>query len=161
MISHNGVFTPQVILTRRAIPYLAKHLRNQRLPGSLANGLLFAQSVSSQKLQVRIDTPESVSARHTLAIWRFSCGWRNGFIEGVKQRSGLGAIPRAGAFLLTSFSVFDAEHAAALAAVKDETAFHNSDFFVRGYAYGGLCNSQQGYSPLWEGKAIVRFLIGG
>jgi len=53
----------------------------------------------------------------------------NGFIPGVEQRCGLGAIPRASAFQLPGFSVFDVEHAAALATVEDVTTFHNSDFF--------------------------------
>ena len=52
----------------------------------------------------------------------------DGFIAGVEQRRGLGAIPRASAFLLPGFGVFDVEHAAAFAAVEDVTTFHNSDF---------------------------------
>src|SRR5665213_4302109 len=52
----------------------------------------------------------------------------DGFIPGVEQRHGLGAISRASAFLLPGFSVFDVEHAAAFAAVEDVTTFHNSDF---------------------------------
>ena len=49
----------------------------------------------------------------------------DGFIAGIEQRSGLGAIPRACAFLLPGFSVFDVEHAAAFAAVEDITTFHS------------------------------------
>jgi len=52
----------------------------------------------------------------------------DGFIACVKQRCGLGAIPRASAFLLSGFGVFDVEHPAALATVEDVTTFHNSDF---------------------------------
>ena len=40
----------------------------------------------------------------------------------------LGAIPGARAFLFAGFGVFDVDHAAAFAAVEDETTFHNSDF---------------------------------
>jgi len=55
----------------------------------------------------------------------------DGFIAGVEQRRGLGAIPCAGAFLLTGFGVFDLEHAATLAAVEDVTTFHKFGLFVR------------------------------
>ena len=55
----------------------------------------------------------------------------DGFIACVEQRCGLGAISRAGAFLLVGFGVFDVEHAAAFAAVEDEATFHNFGFFVR------------------------------
>ena len=48
----------------------------------------------------------------------------DGFIAGVEQRRGLGAIPRASAFLLAGFGVFDVEHAASLATVEDVTTFH-------------------------------------
>ena len=68
----------------------------------------------------------------------------DGFIAGVEQRRGFGAILRAKAFLLAGLSIFDVEHAAELAAVKDETMLHSSDsFFVRGYepALGFGCNS--------------------
>jgi hypothetical protein len=55
----------------------------------------------------------------------------DGFVAGVEQGRGLGAIPRAGAFLLVGSSIFDVEHAAAFAAVENEATFHNFGFFVR------------------------------
>ena len=57
----------------------------------------------------------------------------DGFIAGVEQRRGLGAIPRARAFLLSSFGIFEVEHAAAFAAVEDVTTFHRFRFLVRSY----------------------------
>ena len=56
-----------------------------------------------------------------------------GFIAGVEQRRGLGAILRAKAFLLSGFGVFDVERAAEFAAVEDETAFHKFRLSVRSY----------------------------
>jgi len=53
----------------------------------------------------------------------------DGFIAGVEKGFGLGTVLGAQAFLLAGFRVFDVEHAANLAAVKDETLFHSSDFF--------------------------------
>ena len=55
----------------------------------------------------------------------------DGFIAGVEQRRGLGAIPCASAFLLTGFGVFDVKHAATLAAVEDITTFHKFRLSVR------------------------------
>ena len=57
----------------------------------------------------------------------------DGFIAGVEQRRGFGAILRAKAFLLSGFRVFDVERAAELAAVEDETAFHKFRLSVRSY----------------------------
>ena len=57
----------------------------------------------------------------------------DGFIAGVEQRRGLGANPRASAFLLPGFGVFDVEHAAAFAAVEDVTTFHSFRLLVRSY----------------------------
>ena len=72
------------------------------------------------------------SASQTACSSRASiCRLPDGFVVGVEQRHGLGAIPRAGAFLLVSFRVFEVEHAAALAAAEDEATFHNFGFFVR------------------------------
>ena len=55
----------------------------------------------------------------------------DGFIAGVEQRRGLGTIPRASAFLLPGFGVFDVEHTAAFATVEDVTTFHKFRLFVR------------------------------
>jgi hypothetical protein len=52
----------------------------------------------------------------------------DGFVAGVEQGGRLGAISRAGAFLLSGFGVLDVEHATAFAAVEDVTTFHSSDF---------------------------------
>ena len=57
----------------------------------------------------------------------------DGFVAGVEQRCGLGAIPRASAFLLPGFGVFDVEYAAALPAVEDVTTFHNFGFLSESY----------------------------
>jgi hypothetical protein len=55
----------------------------------------------------------------------------DGFIAGVEQGRGLGAIPRASAFLLSGLGVFDVKHAATFAAVEDVTTFHKFRLFVR------------------------------
>jgi hypothetical protein len=57
----------------------------------------------------------------------------DGFIAGVEQRSGLGAIPRTSAFLLPGFGIFDVEHAAAFATIEDATTFHKLRLFVRSF----------------------------
>jgi hypothetical protein len=57
----------------------------------------------------------------------------DGFIAGVEQRRGLGAIPRASAFLLAGFGVFDVKHSAALATVEDVTAFHKFRLLSEAY----------------------------
>jgi hypothetical protein len=57
----------------------------------------------------------------------------DGLIAGVEQGGCLGAISRAGAFLLSGFGVFDVEHAAAFAAVEDVTTFHSFRLSVRSY----------------------------
>jgi hypothetical protein len=54
-----------------------------------------------------------------------------GFIAGVEQSRGFGAISRASAFLLSGFGVLNVEHAAYFAAVEAETIFHNFGVFVR------------------------------
>ena len=76
----------------------------------------------------------------------------DGFIAGVEQRRGLGAIPRASAFLLPGFGVFDVEHAAAFAAVEDVTTFHNSDFLSEGYeaerGFGCISYTRRAANPV-------------
>lgn len=54
-----------------------------------------------------------------------------GFVAGIEQSCGLGAILRTQAFLFASLGVFDVENPAKFAAVDDEATFHNSDSFVR------------------------------
>ena len=76
----------------------------------------------------------------------------DGFIAGVEQRRGLGAISRAGAFLLPGFGVFDVEHAAALAAVEDVTTFHSFRRFVRSYeterGFGRISYTKRAANPV-------------
>jgi len=57
-----------------------------------------------------------------------------GFIAGVEQGGGFGAVFGAQAFLFASLGVLDVEHAAKFAAVEHETIFHSSDFYVQSYA---------------------------
>src|SRR2546426_953715 len=53
----------------------------------------------------------------------------DGFVAGVEKGLGLRTVLRAQTLLLAVFGIFDVEHAAGLAAVKDKTLFHGSDFF--------------------------------
>lgn len=76
----------------------------------------------------------------------------DGFIAGVEQRSCLGTISRAGAFLLPSFSVLDVEHAAAFAAVEDKTAFHKFRLSARSYetdrGFGCISYTKRAANPV-------------
>jgi hypothetical protein len=76
----------------------------------------------------------------------------NGFIAGIEQRSGLRTIPRAGAFLLSGFGVFDVEHAAALATVEDVTTFHSFRLLVRSYeverGFGRISYTKRAANPV-------------
>ena len=76
----------------------------------------------------------------------------DGFIPGVEQRCGLGAISRASAFLLPGFSVFDVEHAATFAAVEDVTTFHSFRRFVRSYeaerGFGRISYTKRAANPV-------------
>jgi hypothetical protein len=55
-------------------------------------------------------------------------------------------------FLLSGLDVFDVEHAADLAAVKDETLSHNFGFFVRRYeavrGFGGISYTRRVANPV-------------
>jgi hypothetical protein len=66
----------------------------------------------------------------------------DGFIAGVKERRGLGAVASPETLLLSRLGIFEVEHAAELAAIEDETMLHSSDVFVRGYeaARGAGCS---------------------
>jgi hypothetical protein len=76
----------------------------------------------------------------------------DGFIAGVEQRDCLGAIPGAGAFLFSGFSVFDVKHAAAFAAVKDVTTFHSFRLSVRSYeterGFGCISYTKRAANPV-------------
>ena len=76
----------------------------------------------------------------------------DGFIAGVEQRRGLGAIPRASAFLFPSLSVFDVKHAAKLAAVEDEATFHKFRLSVRSYeterGFGCISYTKRAANPV-------------
>ena len=76
----------------------------------------------------------------------------DGFIAGIEQRCGLGAISRASAFLLPGFSVFDVEHAAAFAAVEDVTTFHSFRRFARSYeiecGFGCISYTKRAANPV-------------
>jgi len=76
-----------------------------------------------------------------------------GFVAGVEQRRGLGTIPGAGSFLFVSFSVFEVEHAAALAAVEDEATFHNFGFLSESYevvrGFGCVSHTKRAANPVF------------
>ena len=57
----------------------------------------------------------------------------DGFVAGVEQGRGLGAVFGAQAFLFASLGVFDVESPAKLAAVDDEATFYNSDCLSESY----------------------------
>lgn len=75
------------------------------------------------------------------------------FIAGIEQRSGFGAISRARTFLFAGFGVFDVEPAATLAAVEDESAFHNFGFLSESYesvrGLGCLSDTKRAANPVF------------
>src|SRR5271169_5312784 len=79
-------------------------------------------------------------------------GLADRFIAGVEHCNGFGAIPRASAFLLPGFGVFDVEHAAAFAAVEDVTTFHSFRRFVRSYeverGFGRISYTKRAANPV-------------
>ena len=76
----------------------------------------------------------------------------DGFIAGVEHGRGFRTIPRAGAFLLPGFGVFDVEHAAALATVEDVTTFHSFRLLVRSYeverGFGRISYTKRAANPV-------------